>query len=204
MCGPRDTRHETRIAAFPESRPLRFIGRQTILPGANRAPAKGFHESRVTSHESRPLPTAARNCPLLPGFFPRSHGCPRLPVIARNFPAFLPPRHGITAHDGPLWPAVCPRWPTIARYCPAFLLPQSKGPRTVCRSRSASRRESFAAAPVAPGLLPPLPTPNEPTLRKGNVLFCIDTFLSRLDTDQETALTPTGRFGILAMQAASA
>ncbi len=38
-----------------ESRPVRFTGRQRCLPGANQAPANGFHESRDTSHETRPF-----------------------------------------------------------------------------------------------------------------------------------------------------
>ena len=72
------------------------------------------------------------------------------PPISRNFPA---PFCCLPAHD-------------CCGYC-AVLRGLSKCPRTVRRSRWASRRASLAAAPVASGLLPLRLTQNEPMLRKG-------------------------------------
>ena len=76
---------------------------------------------------------------------------------------------------------------TTAHYCAVLrgiarlkILPLSKCPRTVSRSRSASRRAPLAAAPVASGLLPLRRTQNEPMLRKGNVLDCVDTHAWRV------------------------
>ncbi len=77
--------------------------------------------------------------------------------------------------------------PGIARNFPARILPLSKCPRTVSRSRSASRRAPLAAAPVAlRGLLPLRSTPTEPMLSKGNVLHCTNrgTFYIAVDTDK--------------------
>ena len=64
----------------------------------------------------------------------------------------------------------------IARYCAAKNIALSKCPRTVRRSRSASRRAPLAAAPVALRLLPLRLTQNEPMPRKGNVLYCVDMY----------------------------
>ena len=66
---------------------------------------------------------------------------------------------------------------TSAHYCPELLGggggPLSKCPRTVRRSRSASRRAPFAAQFPSPcGLLGLRPRPNVPMLRKGSVLLC--------------------------------
>ena len=61
VLGSRNKRHETR--------PVCFTGRQIFLPGANQAPANGFHESRDTRHESRPFyrvlrPSGGEKCRL--------------------------------------------------------------------------------------------------------------------------------------------
>ena len=91
------------------------------------------------------LPTVVPHDPIFPAIsrlscrqvtaFP-AHFCPLLPGIARNFPA---PFYCLPAHD-------CAVLRGIARL---KILPLSKCPRTVRRSRSASRRAPFAAAPVA-------------------------------------------------------
>ena len=131
------------------------------------------HESRITSHESRTLwpwvrkgrttknrrpdcrsrspvnaslLTSARNCPapfFLACLLTIAHG------IARHCSAFLQPGQCFPAHYYPLLPG-------FARLCSALLgfarlkiLPLSQCPRTVNRSRRASRRAPFAAAPVA-------------------------------------------------------
>ena len=63
---------------------------------------------------------AAYNGALLPGFLAAKL---LLPAMARHFPAFLPPVHGLPAHGSPLLPTSCPRLPMSARYCLLQSLP---------------------------------------------------------------------------------
>ena len=91
--------------------------------------AKGSHHQKPPPGPPRPPPSQC---------FP-AHFCPELPGISRLlFIACL-----LTI--APLCGGLC----AIVQYGGAVLLPLSKCPRTVSRSRSASRRAPLAAAPVA-------------------------------------------------------
>ena len=109
--------------------------RNTALPvhwpsdnssGANQAPAHGFHESRDTKHESRPLyrvlrPSGGEKCRLVSPC--RPDGRSRCPVTAFLRAAGRP------------WRGMGGILPPLRRPCP------------VRRSRSASRRAPFAGNP---------------------------------------------------------
>ena len=123
-------------------------------------PAYGF--SRVTSHGLYRRPGRRVRRQVTASRFTAAHYCPPLPgspaaklllaTMARYCRAFLPPGHGLPAHNGPLLPTSCPSLPMSARYC--SLIAWSKSPRTVSDFRTASRRAPWAAAPVASGLDP--------------------------------------------------
>ena len=133
-----------------------------------------------------PPRTAARTAaPAIP--VTDSQCCPRSPAIARlscrkrtiarycAFPGFLA---AFPAHDGPLLPA-------FAHDGPLDCLPLSKCPCTVRRSRSASRRAPFAAAPVALRAASRAAANAKGTHaekgersilhKQGNFLYCVDT-----------------------------
>ena len=127
---------ETRSCCRKEPHGMRGrCGRTSFGPGAGRARlgrkscigmAVRFAVGAQESQHHKPPP-----------------GSPR-PPPSHCFPArYFPP---LSAH-------FCPLLPGIARNCPELLgkkiLPLSKCPRTVRRSRSASRRAPLAAAPVA-------------------------------------------------------
>ena len=167
------------------------------------------HESRITafmavrlavgaqgSHNQKPPPSQC---------FP-AHFCPELPGISRNFPA---PFYCLPAHDcAALWGIVrnCAVWGAV-------LLPLSKCPRTVRRSRWASRRAPFAAAPVALQAASAAANAKgthaekgEPSIlhKQGIFLYCVDSRTSRFDpshpirysqkTNGTQALAGIGRF----------
>ena len=89
----------SRITAFSESRPLRFTNRQTFLLEQTRSPPMGFHESRGTNHETRPLrpfgstwistgrTTGNRRA--------RSPVTASLPTVSRHFPVKNCPRASV-------------------------------------------------------------------------------------------------------------
>ena len=143
----------------PATRPVRF-SRITqhgfpCLSGdfkeSNPRPGQwAFHETRLFSPSGSPCPPSSHvfpihGCPLLPGS-PAAKLL--LPAMARYFPAFLPPGHGLPAHGSPRLPTRCPRLPMSARYCSLQRLPAASL-RTASDFRSASRRAPGAAAPVA-------------------------------------------------------
>ena len=176
------TRHESRNTAF-----------------THRARQASATKSWRSYHVLRP--SCGVKCRLGPGASRAPLSCKSCVCMAVRFAVSVQESQHQKPPPGPAAPAAWSLLPTTARYCPAscrpvtasvptmahdgsllpgFLLPLSKCPRTVSRSRSASRGAVIAAAPVASGLLGPRRTQHEPMLRKGNVLDCTNRGLSIL------------------------
>ena len=132
----RITRHETRL--FSPSGP-------PCPPSSHRFPINCCPLLPTIARLSCRQAATSYNGALLPDFLAAKL---LLPAMARHFPAFLPPGHGLPAHGSPRLPTSCPRLPMSARYCSLQRLPAASL-RTVSDFRSASRRAPGAVAPVA-------------------------------------------------------
>ena len=191
----RITSHEARVMAF-----LFFTNRETgitafalhrpsdISSGANQAPPMVFTNHGLYGRSVRrgcpraaPPETAARS--LLP--------CPRWPAMIRKIPQMCAESR-IPQKNHCLPARCCPRCSDMARRVGG-----SKCPHTVSRSRPDSRQAPLAGKscksahnpvyrrkmrevqrspqfPSPSGLVLLRRTHNEPMLRKGNVLYCVD------------------------------
>ena len=148
----RVTRHESRLFSFLAAF-LRVVARHGAAMARHGRPPSpapatrpvGFHESQVTNHASRPLSPFSS-----PSVHEGRTTENRRPVTASLFTIVR----------------YCSRLFAIVRHCSLLIKMEgclNKCPRIVSRSRSASRRVLFSAAPAA---LPRLH-------KQGNVFCCV-------------------------------
>ena len=188
---------------FPSRRPFAAShSRPRDAPRDTNHGLYGRSVGRWCARVAQPETAARTAAPAAQSMLP----CSLLPGIARNFPA---PFYCLPAHDcAALWGIVrnCAVWGAV-------LLPLSKCPRTVRRSRWASRRAPFAAAPVALQAASAAANAKgthaekgEPSIlhKQGIFLYCVDSRTSRFDpshpirysqkTSGTQALAGIGRF----------